>query len=428
MPEIVPRDWQTLVNRTRQKRLLPIISDRVTSRLLFDKRQLIQAWADDIGYPMGHSLNITRLAQYWGIEGSDDLAAKEDYLSFLKRYYLKERAGAAGAQQKSANLKGDLRSIRLAELAGRLDQAILDDATRNPLRYLAQLPVEIYITTSYHNFLEQALLATGKAPRVEICFWDHHLRRRPPAETGANPLLELRDALAESYSLEELHDLAFALNLEFDDLPGQVLKAKARALVELLKRQDRLAELAPLCRKNRPAVNWDELLGLDTARNDAEDTMTLTSVFDIEPNYVPSVDQPLVYHLLGLDLVPASMVFTEDDFLNFLVNVSGDRRVVNQLVQTAITHSSLLLLGYELQDWDFRVLFRGLIAQKRESRRWLSVAIQLTPSADGDDQPAEIRGAQSYLERYFDKAEFKIYWGSSLGFVQQLWQNWEETA
>jgi hypothetical protein len=183
-----------------------------------------------------------------------------------------------------------------------------------------------------------------------------------------------------------------------------------------------------LCRKNRPAVNWDELLGLDTARNDAEDTMTLTSVFDIEPNYVPSVDQPLVYHLLGLDLVPASLVFTEDDFLNFLVNVSGDRRVVNQLVQTAITHSSLLLLGYELQDWDFRVLFRGLIAQKRESRRWLSVAIQLTPSADGDDQPAEIRGAQSYLERYFDKAEFKIYWGSSLGFVQQLWQNWEETA
>jgi hypothetical protein len=52
-------------------------------------------------------------------------------------------------------------------------------------------------------------------------------------------------------------------------------------------------------------------------------------------------------------------VLTEDDYLDFLVKVSWDNTVIPPRIAEALTDSSLLLLGYHLQDWDFRVMFRG---------------------------------------------------------------------
>ena len=42
----------------------------------------------------------------------------------------------------------------------------------------------------------------------------------------------------------------------------------------------------------------------------------------IDATYKPSEREPLVYHLHGLDAYPNSLVLTEDDHLEFLVNVS----------------------------------------------------------------------------------------------------------
>lgn len=423
MPEISKTDWRTLVRRTRQGKLLPIISDQVTGQLLFDNQALIQAWSNDIGYPLGHSFSVTRLAQYVSIEGNDDLVAKEEFLAFLKRYYLKSYRQKAGDGDSPASFNGELRDLRLSELVGRLNQAILDDQVNNPLQHLARLPVEIYITTSYHNFLEQTLRAVGKEPRVEICYWNQQLKAPASGGSGYNPLAELRDALVKSFSEEELRDLAFALGIEFDDLAGVGPTAKAREMVELLNRQNRLADLAPLGREYRPTISWDDLLGLGDS---SLGTGGLPSVFDVDPTYEPNSDSPLVYHLLGLDAFPASLVLTEDDYLDFLVTMSADTRIIPPRINHALSDSSLLLLGYQLQDWDFRVLFRGLIARKRSERRRLSVAIQLTPATDETGQPTELDSAQSYLERYFDKANFKIFWGNPNEFVQELWDNWEE--
>jgi hypothetical protein len=41
----------------------------------------------------------------------------------------------------------------------------------------------------------------------------------------------------------------------------------------------------------------------------------------IDGDYRPSALEPLVYHLHGLDAYPDSLVLTEDDHLEFLVNV-----------------------------------------------------------------------------------------------------------
>jgi hypothetical protein len=146
------------------------------------------------------------------------------------------------------------------------------------------------------------------------------------------------------------------------------------------------------------------------------------SVFQQNPDYEPSVEQPLVYHLHGLDTYPSSLVLTEDDYLDFLVKVSQDPEAIPTRVAQALADSSLLLLGYQLQGWDFRVIFRGLITTKRSSRRLLSLAIQLTPDPEGVTSREH---AQEYLKRYFDNANFEIYWGDAQSFMQELWAQWE---
>lgn len=146
------------------------------------------------------------------------------------------------------------------------------------------------------------------------------------------------------------------------------------------------------------------------------------SVFDEDPDYEPSVEKPLVYHIHGLDAHPSSLVLAEDDYLDFLVKVSQDAEAIPTRVSQALADSTLLLLGYQLRGWDFRAIFRGLITTKRSSRRLLSLSIQLKLDPEGvEDQES----AQEYLERYFDKSNFEIYWGDTQSFMQELWEHWE---
>lgn len=151
----------------------------------------------------------------------------------------------------------------------------------------------------------------------------------------------------------------------------------------------------------------------------------IPSIFEGDDPYEPTVENPVVFHLHGLDRHPSSLVLTEDDYLDFLVKVSEDPEAVPLRIRQALVDSSLLLLGYELADWDFKVVFRGLIKTKRDSRRRFSLSIQMNPDEDGD-AAAKISEVQEYLEKYFGKANFDIYWGDAVKFSQELWQQWEE--
>jgi hypothetical protein len=144
------------------------------------------------------------------------------------------------------------------------------------------------------------------------------------------------------------------------------------------------------------------------------------SNFDFEP----AIKTPLVYHLHGIDDYPDSLVLTEDDHLEFLVNVTQDIRKADQIpssVRNTLSNSMMLLLGYELHDWDLRVLVQGLIRGK--SHRFRSFAIQLEPSeTQGINDPKRF---STYLQEYFDKVEFDIYWGHPQEFTAELWEKWE---
>ncbi len=150
------------------------------------------------------------------------------------------------------------------------------------------------------------------------------------------------------------------------------------------------------------------------------------SVFKQDDAYDPTPESPLVYHLHGLDGHPSSLVLTEDDYLDFLVKISEDLDLLPLRIRAALVDSSLLLLGYQLGDWEFKVMFRGLIKTKRDSRRLFNISIQYDLEENGE-AAENSREVQDYLERYFNKADFDIYWGDPRTFIQELWQHWEAT-
>jgi hypothetical protein len=322
-------DWRTIIRRIKTGKCTPIISYRVSSQHFADNQTVVDAWADEVGYPLSDRHNLTRVAQYASLIGRDALAAKEEYLDFLKQQLLHKAKNERSSDQSAFldTLEDELFDLSFSEVATRLGYPTYEDEMDNPLRILAELPLPIYLTTNFATFMEDALKAAGKEPRSAVCcLYDEFASDRP-------------------------------------------------------------------------------------------------SAFDDDPDYEPSAETPLVYHIHGVDSDPSSLVLTEDDYLDFLVRVSQDRDAIPSRVAQALADSSLLLLGYQLQDWDFRVIFRGLVTTRRSSRRLLSLSIQIMPDPEGI---GDIQHAQEYLERYFDSANFEIYWGDAQAFMQELWQHWEE--
>lgn len=135
----------------------------------------------------------------------------------------------------------------------------------------------------------------------------------------------------------------------------------------------------------------------------------------IDASYRPTAREPLVYHLHGLDAYPDSLVLTEDDHLEFLVNIcqnqgnnATDR--VHALVRQALL-DDLILLGYSLSGWAFRGIYAGLIRTGGRPDDRGVCALQLVP-ADEERQ---------YLEDYVRReAKFDVFWGDLEQYAAEL--------
>ncbi len=148
------------------------------------------------------------------------------------------------------------------------------------------------------------------------------------------------------------------------------------------------------------------------------------SVFNVDPSYEPSPDRPLVFQVFGNLDFRESIVLTEDDYLDFLVNTAEDKTLVPPCVRRALADSALLFLGFGLEDWDMKVLLRALVNQEgaRKLKRYAHIAAQV-----------ELRStvlswsrAQRYLLRYFSKYEppIDVYWGTVDQFASDLAAQW----
>ena len=190
-----------------------------------------------------------------------------------------------------------------------------------------------------------------------------------------------------------LADLPFPVYLtsNFDDW-------MFRALTEYKKRDARLA----ICRWNRHIPEK-------------------APSFDREFAY--SVANPLVYHFHGCTPWAESAVVTEDDYFEFLINISRDYKSLAHRVDRALG-GALLFLGYTLSDWDFLVLFR-LFANKLRDSGNTHIAVQLEPSDTPGEQAEKAAKAVKYLDSYFGSAQVKIYWGTCQQFCEELRVRWE---
>lgn len=72
--------------------------------------------------------------------------------------------------------------------------------------------------------------------------------------------VSLLDALDRRFSLEEIKDLCFRLNVSDDDLPGTTTREKARSLIAYLERREALTSLLQLGLQIRPDIRWENLV------------------------------------------------------------------------------------------------------------------------------------------------------------------------
>jgi|SRR5271157_896426 len=135
------------------------------------------------------------------------------------------------------------------------------------------------------------------------------------------------------------------------------------------------------------------------------------SLFDPPSGYVPTPANPLVYHLHGYGS-SESLVLTEDDYLEFLENLSKEPDLLPEPVKEALKKPSLLFVGYRVTDWNLRVLLRLL----RPSLQTLSVVVLKPPDPDGPDQ----KRVQDYLERYYGSMHMRVYWGTARKFCAEF--------
>lgn len=162
----------------------------------------------------------------------------------------------------------------------------------------------------------------------------------------------------------------------------------------------------------------------------------LPSIFDREPDYRPTFERPLVYHLFGDDDYAESLVLTEDDHLDYLVKLSTLTHEVKHTdkaldipasVSLALTGTTLLLLGYQITDWDFRILFRGLVQATGETRNKFtpkSICMQVEPSGELIKQN-EIK---TYLDKFFEQSHFNVYWGDMTDCIARVYRLWKGSS
>jgi hypothetical protein len=107
-----------------------------------------------------------------------------------------------------------------------------------------------------------------------------------------------------------------------------------------------------------------------------------------------------------------TIVVTEDDYIEFLTMVCGDEDTMGiptQIVSTLKT-STILFLGYSLEDWNFRSIHRGLIEQLAEEEQQPSFAIQKKPS--------------EFWVRFWQGKKVEIYNADLYEFAEQLEQKY----
>lgn len=155
------------------------------------------------------------------------------------------------------------------------------------------------------------------------------------------------------------------------------------------------------------------------------DLLQLPSIYDETPRYRPDPQHPLIYQLFGNIGEPRSLVLTEDDYFSFLIGITRNRESVPRAIRAVLADSTLLFLGFSMEDWSFRVLFHSIMGQEGSERLrdYAHIAVQVDPEDGPMPDPEK---ARHYLETYFQNSRISIYWGNAETFTRDIQYRWRE--
>ena len=138
--------------------------------------------------------------------------------------------------------------------------------------------------------------------------------------------------------------------------------------------------------------------------------------------YKPTEAEPLVFHVLGSLDHWEDVPVTEDDYFEILTQFGFNRSKLHGEVQGALATNSLLFLGFQLDEWNFRVLLHAFRQYNtRDPAKGIRVAVQINPE---ECRIQDAAGAHKYLEQYFESKNIFAYWGSAEDFLGELWEQW----
>ena len=275
-------EWTILVERIKARKCTPFLGAGASFGFLPLGAEIARNWAQEYNFPLDDASNLIAVAQYVALI-TDPMFPKDKIVKMIE------------ANDKFPDF---------------------DDGSE-PHGILADLPIPIFVTTNYDDFMVRALRQRHKDARQELCRWNAYVR-----ETS--------------------------------------------------------------------------------------------SVFD--NGFVPTVANPVVFHLHGYSPMYESLVLTEDDYLDFLVNISRDEKLIPPLIQKALMGTSLLFIGYRIADWNFRVLFRSLARFMETGVRRTHFAVITPPST----AHALKQKARDYLSKYYENIDVRVYWGTAREFAQDL--------
>jgi hypothetical protein len=133
------------------------------------------------------------------------------------------------------------------------------------------------------------------------------------------------------------------------------------------------------------------------------------------------VNSPIIYHLFGVAEQMLTMVFNEDDYFEFYANTStpGPTAVISPTLDGRLGGgNALLFLGYDANDWDFKVVFHFL--HRLMNKRRIHVAVQLRVDETLLPEPERAPYKERYTKYLQTKFNVSVYWGTCQEFMQNL--------
>ncbi len=232
--------WKGTIQNIKRDKCIPIVGPRAgRERWGPTPEELAEAWAAEYEYPFSDKEEATQVIKYMATSLGADFPRYE-MLEMMKREFL-ERLPESIRLESGEELKSSEEYDTLSELVEAVGWEELTAGAPNDVhKVLASLNLPLYLTTSYDNFLTEALVAQGKQPVRQICRWNETLDSLPSVfedDPGYEPTVESpliyhlfgNDQDLDSMVLTENDYLAFLvpISAETERIPHYIRAAMA---------------------------------------------------------------------------------------------------------------------------------------------------------------------------------------------------------